>query len=37
MVLRIFYCDLCILAAFDLLARLHSSIPYVHMGLFTVV
>jgi len=37
MVLRIFDCDLCTLATFDLLARLHSSIQYVHMGLFTVL
>jgi hypothetical protein len=29
MVLRIFDCDLCMIAALDLLAHPHSSIPYV--------
>jgi len=37
MVLRIFDCDLCIIAALDLLAHPHSSIPYVHMGLITAL
>ena len=37
MVLRIFDCDLCIIAALDLLAHTHSSIPYVHMGLVTAL
>ena len=32
MVLRIFDCDLCMTATLDLLARPHSSIPYVQMG-----
>jgi hypothetical protein len=36
-VLRIFYCDRCKFATLDLLAHLHSSIPYVQMGLITVL
>ena len=37
MVLRIFDCDLCIIATLDLLAHPHSSIPYVQMGLITAL
>jgi len=37
MFLRIFDYDLCIIAALDLLAHFHSSIPYVHMGLITAL
>ena len=36
-VLRIFYCDLCMIATLDLLAHPHSSIPYVQMGLITAL
>jgi hypothetical protein len=35
MILRIFGCDLCVIAALDLLAHPHSSMPYVQMGLIT--
>jgi len=34
-VLRIFYCDRCMVATLDLLAHPHSSIPHVQMGLIT--
>ena len=37
MVLRIFDCDLCVNASLDLLEHPHSSIPYVQMGLITVL
>ena len=37
MVLRIFDWDICIIAALDLLANPHSSIPYVLMGLITAL
>jgi len=37
MVLRIFYCDLCMNAILDMLAHPHSSIPYVQMGLITAL
>ena len=36
-VLRIFDCDLCMITTLDLLAHPHSSIPYVQMGLITVL
>ena len=36
MVLRIFDCDLCMIATLDLLAQPHSSIPYVQMSLLTL-
>ena len=37
MVLRIFDCDLCMIATLGLLAQLHSSIPYVQIGLITAL
>jgi len=36
-VLRIFDCDLCMIATLDLLAHPHISIPYVQMGLITAL
>ena len=37
MVLRIFDCDLCMIAMLDLLAHPHSSIPEVQIGLITAL